>query len=92
MIKSIKAFLKACQFAAWSCPVSLLPSYRLRRWYLSRVLRYSIAPTASIHSGCRVTGFQLSLGEHSVINRNCRLDARCQREHLTGVLSHQLQP
>lgn len=76
MIERIKAFLKACQFSAWSWPVSVLPSYRLRRWYLTRVLRYRIAPSAAIHTGCWVTGFRLSVGEHSVINRNCRLDAR----------------
>jgi hypothetical protein len=72
----VKAYLKACQFAAWSWPISAMPSYRLRRWYLTRVLRYGIASTASIHGGCWVTGFRLRVGEHSVINRNCRLDAR----------------
>jgi acetyltransferase-like isoleucine patch superfamily enzyme len=73
---TLKRFLKACQFAAWSWPVSTLSSYRLRRWYLVRVLRYHIDPTASIHTGCWVTGFRLSIGSHSVINRQCRLDAR----------------
>ncbi len=72
----IKGFLKACQFAAWSWPLSHLPSYRLRRWYLSRVLGYQVNPTAAIHCGCWVTGFRLSIGRHSVINRNCRLDVR----------------
>jgi maltose O-acetyltransferase len=76
MIVSIKGFLKACQFAAWSWPFSVVPSYRLRRWYLTRILRCTIAPGACIHSGCWVTGFRLNVGQHSVINRNCRLDAR----------------
>lgn len=76
MIQRIKSLLKACQFTAWSWLLSRQPSYRLRRWYLTRVLRYRIAPSASIHSGCWVTGFRLSAGDHSVINRNCRLDAR----------------
>lgn len=76
MIYRIKVFLKACQFTAWSWILSGFPSYRLRRWYLTRFLRYSIAPSASIHSGCWFTGFQLKIGEHTVINRNCRLDAR----------------
>ena len=76
MLKNIKAFLKSCQFAIWSWSVLMLPSYRLRLWYLTRILRYSIAPSASIHSGCWVSGFHLSIGEHSVINRRCRLDAR----------------
>lgn len=75
-IQRVKAFSKACQFAAWSWPVAHLPSYRLRHFYLRRILAYSIAPSASIHTGCHVTGFQLSIGPHSVINRDCRLDAR----------------
>lgn len=76
MIPWIKAFLKAFEFTAWSWLFSALPSYRLRRSYLTRILRYSIAPSASIHSRCWVSGFHLSIGEHTVINRNCRLDAR----------------
>lgn len=72
----VKAYLKACQFAAWSWPISAMPSYRLRRWYLQHVLRYQIAPSTAVHAGCWVTGFRLSVGAHSVINRNCRLDAR----------------
>jgi len=76
MIQRIKAFLKACQFSFWSWPIAQLPSYQLRRWYLNRILGYSIEPDVAIHSGCWVTGFRLSVGEHSVINRNCRLDAR----------------
>lgn len=56
--------------------MSMIPLYSARKWYLTRILRYSIAQSASIHSGCWVTGFQLKIGEHTVINRNCRLDAR----------------
>jgi maltose O-acetyltransferase len=76
LVRKVKGFMKACQFAAWSWPISAVPSYSVRRWYLRRVLRYSIARSASIHGGCWVTGFRLSLGANSVINRNCRLDAR----------------
>lgn len=72
----LRGFLKACQFAFWGWPVAKLPSYRLRRWYLRRVLGYAIDPTSAIHSGCFVTGFRLTVGAHSVINRNCCLDAR----------------
>lgn len=75
-IQRLKGFLKACQFSVWSWPISYLPSYRLRRWYLQRVLRYDISSTASIHIGCFVTGFRIIIGAHSVINRNCRLDGR----------------
>lgn len=75
-LQRIKAFAKACQFALWSWPVAHLPSYRLRSFYLRRVLAYRIDPSASIHTGCHVTGFDLAVGAHSVINRDCRLDAR----------------
>jgi acetyltransferase-like isoleucine patch superfamily enzyme len=75
-LATIKSFLKACQFAGWSGLIGRLPSYRLRRWYLVRVLRYQIQPSAAIHMGCWVTGFHLSVGHHTVVNRNCRLDAR----------------
>lgn len=75
-LQRFKAFIKACEFAAWSWPISHLPSYRLRHGYLRRVLAYRIVPSASIHTGCHVTGFQLSIGPHSVINRDCRIDAR----------------
>jgi acetyltransferase-like isoleucine patch superfamily enzyme len=75
-IEGVKRFLKALQFAAYSWPIGVLPSYTLRNWYLRRVLRYKIDPTASIHAGCFVSGFRLNIGPHSVINRHCRLDAR----------------
>lgn len=76
ILQRCKSFAKACQFAAWSWPVAQLPSYRLRHLYLRRVLAYRIAPSAAIHTGCHLTGFHLTVGAHSVINRDCRLDAR----------------
>lgn len=75
-IQAFKAFLKACQFTVWSWPISQLPSYRFRCWYLRCILRYDIHPQASIHIGCFVTGFRISIGKNSVINRHCRLDGR----------------
>lgn len=60
----------------WSNSIAFFPSYTLRRLYLSQVLKYKIAPSAAIHTGCWVSGFKLTIGNHSVINRNCRLDAR----------------
>lgn len=75
-LQRYKALLKACQFSIWTWPVSRIPSYTLRRWYLNRILRYRIAASAAIHSGCWVSGFHLHVGEHSVINRNCMLDGR----------------
>lgn len=75
-LKRLKGFSKACQFAAYTWPIGELPSYTLRRKYLCHVLNYHIHPSACIHKGCFVSGFNLEIGAHSVINRNCRLDAR----------------
>lgn len=37
---------------------------------------YSISSSASVHTGCWFSGFFLFIGDYSVVNRNCRLDAR----------------
>lgn len=72
----LRGWIKSSQFALWSYVVSFIPSYRFRNGYLAKVLGYSISDSVSIHSGCWFSGFSLSIGDHSVVNRNCRLDAR----------------
>lgn len=52
------------------------PSYRIRHAYLRNILRFSIGKGASIHMGCFFTGRFITIGEGTVINRNCRLDGR----------------
>lgn len=76
IIVDAKRFVVAFKYVFWSYFAAHIPSYLLRSWYLNHILHYRIAPTAAIHCGCWVSGFQLSVGDHSVINRNCRLDAR----------------
>jgi maltose O-acetyltransferase len=57
--------------------VANLPSVRLRLLFYQRVMQVELAPGVFIHSGlwldCRR---QLVIGENSVINQRCRLDAR----------------
>ena len=57
--------------------VANLPSVRLRHLFYRRVMQVEMAPGSFIHSGlwldCRR---QLVIGENSVINQRCRLDAR----------------
>jgi acetyltransferase-like isoleucine patch superfamily enzyme len=57
--------------------VANLPSVRLRLLFYHRVMQVELAPGVFIHSGlwldCRR---QLVIGENSVINQRCRLDAR----------------
>jgi acetyltransferase-like isoleucine patch superfamily enzyme len=64
--------------------VSGLPSFAARRWWYRRVLGVRIGRGAGIHLGChlwfygpgqvRRDGF--TLGRHSRVNRDCRLDVR----------------
>jgi acetyltransferase-like isoleucine patch superfamily enzyme len=57
--------------------VANLPSARLRKLFYQRVMQVEMGPGVFFHSGlwldCRR---QLVIGENSVINQRCRLDAR----------------
>ena len=57
--------------------VASFPSARLRKLFYQRVMQVEMAPGVFIHSGlwldCRR---QLVIGENSVVNQRCRLDAR----------------
>jgi acetyltransferase-like isoleucine patch superfamily enzyme len=57
--------------------VANFPSARFRKLFYQRVMQVEMAPGVFIHSGlwldCRR---QLVIGENSVINQRCRLDAR----------------
>jgi acetyltransferase-like isoleucine patch superfamily enzyme len=56
--------------------IARVPIYSVRSVYLRHVLGFGIGKGASIHMGCTVTGRSLTIGEGSVINRDCRLDGR----------------
>jgi acetyltransferase-like isoleucine patch superfamily enzyme len=73
----IKLFLKACAFFWYNNFITNAPFYWVRHWYLRRVLGLSIGSGSSIHMGCFITGNNITVGNHSVINRNSYLDGRC---------------
>lgn len=57
--------------------IANIPSHSLRRLFLKTPMRILIHPTTSVHMGLRIyTRGQLEIGEHTVIDRNCTLDAR----------------
>lgn len=76
MIKERHRHIKATLYYIYTRYVSFIPSYTLRSTYLRYLLRLDIAPTASIHMGCFLTGYSITIGESTVINRNCTLDGR----------------
>jgi maltose O-acetyltransferase len=57
--------------------VAILPSTRVRRFFYRHIMRLDLAPGVKILSGlwldCRGS---CRIGNHSVINQNCRLDNR----------------
>lgn len=51
--------------------ITYIPFFCVRRLYLTRVLKYSIAPSAFIHLGCFFGGEDISISSDSVIGRDC---------------------
>lgn len=56
--------------------ITHVPLYCVRHAYLKSVLGITVGAGSSVHMGCFVTGSNISIGSHSVINRNCYLDGR----------------
>lgn len=74
--KKTVLFFTALRFYIYNHCITQVPSFKLRRWYLNRILGYSIHASAFVHQGCFVTGKYISIGKNSVVNRKCTLDGR----------------
>jgi acetyltransferase-like isoleucine patch superfamily enzyme len=72
----LRRFLTALAYYGYNACIGHFPSFTIRRLYLSLVLRIRIGKGVAIHSGCFITGRKIVIGDHSVINRDCRLDGR----------------
>lgn len=75
-MRKLISFLYALKYYIYNSIITDVPSYKFRRLYLVRILKYSIDPTASVHMGCFFTGSKFKMEAHSVVNRNCHLDCR----------------
>jgi len=71
--RSFRAGLKFYLANNW---VAYWPSFRLRHWYYTRVLHYTLGKRSSIHMGAFVTGPHIHIGDNVVINRRVYLDGR----------------
>lgn len=76
MFLTLKRLAAASAYFGFNSLVTCVPSYAIRRFYLSKVLGIRIGKGVAIHMGCFVTGRNISIGDHSVINRGCYLDGR----------------
>jgi acetyltransferase-like isoleucine patch superfamily enzyme len=57
--------------------VAHIPSHTLRLWFYRHAMRMEIGRGSAIFMGAWIdTRSGFSMGEHSVVNENCRLDAR----------------
>ena len=72
----VKAFLAATAFYLYNAFLTHIPSYALRGFYLRRILRIRMGRGVAVHMGCFITGRDISIGDHSVINRRVHLDGR----------------
>lgn len=76
----LRHFVVATALVVGNRLVARIPSYTLRHAYYRRVLGIRLGRDSSIAMDCFVTGFgsgwTLEIGDHSVINRRCTLDAR----------------
>lgn len=52
------------------------PSYRLRHWFLKRYCGLRLGEDSSIAMGCFITGYDVTIGSNTVINRYTYLDGR----------------
>ncbi|WP_175813625.1 acyltransferase [Burkholderia contaminans] len=50
--------------------------YRIRHWFLGRFCQVRIGRDSSIAMGCFVTGYHISIGDNTVVNRFTYLDGR----------------
>ncbi len=75
-MKRIMKFFGALIFYLYNSIVTHLPSYAIRRVFLTGLLRIPIGKNASIHMGCFITGRRITIGSDTAINRRCTLDGR----------------
>ncbi len=76
MVPLLKAWLTGVAFFAYNGLFTHVPSHALRRLYLKGILGIRLGDGASVHMGCFITGRNITIGDHSVINRRCHLDGR----------------
>lgn len=73
---SLKKIVLATLFYFYNHFVTHIPSYGIRHFYLRKILRYKIGKNSAVHMGCFFTGQKFTMGDNSVVNRDCYLDCR----------------
>ncbi|MGT0246943.1 MULTISPECIES: acyltransferase [Burkholderia] len=84
MVSSLKSFYRfvrwrfkpaVCFYLGNHLFMNYMP-YRIRHWFLGRFCQVRIGRDSSIAMGCFVTGYHISIGNNTVVNRYTYLDGR----------------
>lgn len=84
MVSSLKSFYRfvrwrfkpaVCFYLGNHLFMNYMP-YRIRHWFLGRFCQVKIGRDSSIAMGCFVTGYHISIGNNTVVNRYTYLDGR----------------
>ncbi|WP_175871412.1 acyltransferase [Burkholderia sp. BCC0397] len=84
MVSSLKSFYRfvrwrfkpaVCFYLGNHLFMNYMP-YRIRHWFLGRFCQVRIGRDSSIAMGCFVTGYHISIGDNTVVNRYTYLDGR----------------
>ena len=71
-----RQFRKAVIFVVANHILDKVPVYRIRYWYLRHLCHYKIGQYTSIATSTFFTGDLFEIGDHTIVNRHCYLDAR----------------
>ena len=69
-------FFGASLYYFYNAVVTYVPLYSLRHAYLRLFFGIRVGKRSSVHMGCFVTGRNITIGDHTTINRRCHLDGR----------------
>jgi acetyltransferase-like isoleucine patch superfamily enzyme len=73
---SVAKFFLAFSFYFYNSFITHFPSYKVRIFYLRRIIKIKIGNRTSIHMGCFFAGSNIEIGNNNVIGRNCNFDGR----------------
>jgi len=72
----VNTFLAGLKFYIANNWIAQCPSFRIRHWYYTNIMHYTLGKDSSIHMGTFVTGQYIHIGDNVVINRRVYLDGR----------------
>ncbi|MGA2625210.1 MAG: acyltransferase [Bacteroidota bacterium] len=76
MMLTVYKFLGALLYYTYNAVITHVPVYWIRHFFLRMFLKIKIGTKSAVHMGCFFTGRNITIGNHTAINRRCYLDGR----------------